>query len=199
MIWIHFNSFLNTFTVSEGQHQNNNYKTHVTGIKRSTKKRKPSHGWSYLTACRLWPRLLSPPASGLCQKQEEPWQESGVWSAGHCRNQTWRQGDRWSEPSLHMSQMFVFFDAGCRLSNVKKKTARNSGKTRLRSVGWSLQVPPRFLPLSLPVDEAKRGVEKPAHLRQRPLSVNAEEEVWGGGVLEGYVHRLSRPTNQIRH
>lgn len=53
-----------------------------------------------------------------------------------------------------------------------------------------------FLPLCLPVDEAERGVKKPANLSQRPLLVNAEEEAWGRGVLEGHVHRLSHPRKQ---
>lgn len=55
-----------------------------------------------------------------------------------------------------------------------------------------------FLPLCLPGDEAERGVKKPAHLSQQPLLVNTEEEVRGRGVLEGHIHRLSRPTEQIQ-
>lgn len=55
-----------------------------------------------------------------------------------------------------------------------------------------------FLPLGLPGDEAEGGVEEPAHLRQQTLSVDADEEVWGRGVLEGHVHRLSKPARQIR-
>lgn len=54
------------------------------------------------------------------------------------------------------------------------------------------------LPLCLPVDEAERGVNEPAHLSQRPLMVNTDEEVWGRGVLEGHVHHLSRPAIQIQ-
>lgn len=55
-----------------------------------------------------------------------------------------------------------------------------------------------FSPLCLPGDEAERGVKKPAHLSQQPLLVNTEEEVRGRGVLEGHIHRLSRPTEQIQ-
>lgn len=51
-------------------------------------------------------------------------------------------------------------------------------------------------PLRLPVDEAKRGVNKPAHLSQRPLVVNTDEEGRGRGVLEGRKHRLSTPGKQ---
>jgi len=50
-------------------------------------------------------------------------------------------------------------------------------------------------PLRLPVEEAERGVGEPAHLGQRPLVVNADEEVRGRGVLEGRVHRLSNPAH----
>ena len=53
-----------------------------------------------------------------------------------------------------------------------------------------------FLPLGLPVYEAERGVEEPAHLSQRPLLVNTHEEVWGWGRLEGNIHHLSNPTEQ---
>lgn len=56
-----------------------------------------------------------------------------------------------------------------------------------------------FLPLRLPVDEAERGVKKQPHFSQRPLSVDAEEEVWGGGVLEGHIHQLSRPKKTKKH
>lgn len=51
-------------------------------------------------------------------------------------------------------------------------------------------------PLCLPVDEAERGVNKPAHLSQRPLVVNTDEEGRGRGVLEGRKHRLSTPGKQ---
>lgn len=36
----------------------------------------------------------------------------------------------------------------------------------------------QILPLSLPGHESKGWVEKPAHLRQRPLLVDPKEEVW---------------------
>lgn len=47
-------------------------------------------------------------------------------------------------------------------------------------------------PLSLPVQESEAGVQEPAHLGQRPLLVDADEEVGGGGVLEGDVHGPSQ-------
>ena len=53
-----------------------------------------------------------------------------------------------------------------------------------------------YLPLCLPVDEFEGGVEEPAHLRERPLLVNAKEEVWGWGCLERHIHQLSMSTKQ---
>ena len=55
-----------------------------------------------------------------------------------------------------------------------------------------------FSPLRLPVDEAERGVKKPAHLSQRPLLVNTDEEVRRWGRLEGHADLLSKPTRQIK-
>lgn len=56
-----------------------------------------------------------------------------------------------------------------------------------------------FSPLRLPVDEAERGVEKPAHLSQRPLLVYTDEEVWEWGCLEVHVDVLSKPTKQTSY
>lgn len=172
---------------------------------------KPSRPYcwrSYLTACRLWPPLLSPPAFGLCQKQKQPLQEFEVWSADQCRNQTWRQSHRenintyFSHTWLLLLRIMVqfFFRYGM---EKKKDINLNFRKSRVRFVWQNLESQPIrpssvFLPLGLPVDEAERGVKKPAHLSQRPLSVNTEEEVLGWGVLGGRVHQLSRPTNQIK-
>lgn len=54
-----------------------------------------------------------------------------------------------------------------------------------------------YLPLGLPVNKAERGVEEPAHLSQQPLFVNADEEIWGRGVLERHIDQLSKPEQQI--
>lgn len=47
------------------------------------------------------------------------------------------------------------------------------------------------LPLSLPVDKAEWRVKKQPHFSQRPLAVDAEEEVWGGRVLDGHIYQFS--------
>ena len=47
------------------------------------------------------------------------------------------------------------------------------------------------LPLGLPVEEAKRGIEEPAHLRQQPLLIDGDEDKRRRRALEGDVDHLS--------
>ena len=49
------------------------------------------------------------------------------------------------------------------------------------------------LPLGLPVEEAERRIEEPAHFCQRPLLVDGDKDMWKRRALDGDIDLLSEP------